>query len=86
MLRKLYGAKFSENVNLIKHITRILEIIDKVSSIGGYINDSHISVKLPWSLSQSNNTLIIVMEARPEKELNFEFIKGNLTDEYLRRG
>lgn len=80
LLRKLYGAKLSENGNLIKHITHILEIIDKHSTIEEI--DSLICELLLCSLPPSYNTLSIVLEARPETGLNSEFINGKLTDEY----
>lgn len=64
LLQKFYRAKLLENGNLIKQITYILEVKDKLSAIGQIINDSHISALLLCSLPPSYNTLIIVLEAR----------------------
>lgn len=66
---------------MIKHISNILEIVDKLSAIGYNINDSHTSALFLCSLPPSYNTLITALEARPEYELSLEFIRSKLTDE-----
>ena len=85
MLRKLYSTKLDEGGDLIIHITKMLELIDKLRSIGEDINDSHISALMLCSLPKSYDNLITALEARPENELTSEFIRNKLIDEYNRR-
>ena len=85
LLRKLYGTKLNEGGDLNVHITKLLELIDKLKSIGENIDDSHVSALLLCSLPKSYDGLITALEARPENELNSEFIRNKLIDEYNRR-
>lgn len=82
MLKK-YGAKLPENGSMIRHITYILELKDKLLAIGETINDSQLSALLLCLLLWGYNTLIIALEASYENKLISEFIKNN--DEYNRR-
>ena len=53
LLRKLYSTKLEERGNMQQHITKILELVDKLSAIGERINDSHISALFLCSLPPS---------------------------------
>ncbi|XP_071037145.1 copia protein [Parasteatoda tepidariorum] len=75
LLRKLYNTKLEERGNMITHITKILEIVNKLKAIDEKISDSHLSAILLCSVPQSYDTLITALEARPEAELNSEFIR-----------
>lgn len=66
------------------HITKILEILDKLTAIVKNITDSHISALFLCSLYPSYDTLIRTLDASSEIELNPTFIKRKLTDEYIR--
>lgn len=74
-----------EDGNVINHITKIMEIVDKLGAIGEVIRDNHISALLLCSLSQSYDTLITALESRQEDELTPSFIKSKLIDEYNRK-
>lgn len=39
LLRKRYSTKLNESGNMVAHITKILELVDKVSAIGGNITN-----------------------------------------------
>lgn len=83
-LRKLYSTTLAEGGNMVNHVTKILEIIDKLSAIGEEIKHSHTSVNAIL-LPPSYHTLITTLEAMPEEELTPAFIKSKLTDEFNRR-
>lgn len=85
LLRKLYSIKLAEGGNVIKNITKIMEIVDKLAAIGEVIRDNHISALLLCSLPISYDTLITAFEASKEVELSPSFIQSKLIDEYNRR-
>lgn len=65
-----------------KHITRILELVHKLSAIAKTINDSHITALFLRLLPLSYDTLITALEARLEEELSSDLIWSKLMDEY----
>lgn len=77
LLRKLYSTKLNEGGNMIAHITKILEIGDKLSAIGEIINSSHISALLLCSLLHSYDTLITALETSFGVELKPIFSEAN---------
>ena len=81
----MHGTKLNGKGDLNVHITRLLELIDKLKSIRENIDDSHTSAFMLYSLPKSYDRLITALEARPENELNSEFIRNKLIDEYNRR-
>lgn len=85
LLRKMYSLKLAEGGDMIDHIVKFLERADKLKNLRKEMQNPHLSALLLCFLSPSYDTLITSGEARPEEELNSEFIKGKLTDEFQRR-
>lgn len=65
---------------IISHITKLLELIDKLAATRENIIDNHISVLFLCSLLPTYYTMITALEARTEVELTVSFIKSLLTD------
>ena len=59
-------------------MTKLLEIIDKLKSIGKEIDDSQILALMLCSISKFYIGLITALEAKPEQELDPEFMKSEL--------
>ena len=67
------------------HIREILEISNKLASLGESLKDHLIAAMLLASLSDSYEPLIAAIESRPENELTLDFVKSKLIDDYRRR-
>lgn len=85
-MRKLYSIKLKERENEVKHITKILETIDKLNDIGESINDCHTSAIFLCSLTphlwHCHRT---ALEYRPKNKLIYQsFIHNKLVDEFNR--
>lgn len=85
LLRKLYSVKMQENGNMTEHINNMLEIVEKLNSIGENIPEKHIAALLLVSIPESYNNLITALEARDEENITVDLVKAKLTDEYNRR-
>ncbi|UYV73309.1 hypothetical protein LAZ67_10002666 [Cordylochernes scorpioides] len=85
LLRKLYSLKLEEDKDMQQHITTMMEIIDKLRTIGETLKDSQITAILLCSLPKSYSNLITMLESRPDDELTLEFTKNKLLDEHTRR-
>ncbi|UYV81409.1 hypothetical protein LAZ67_20001109 [Cordylochernes scorpioides] len=68
-----------------QHITTMMELVDKLRTIGETLKDSHITAILLCSLPKSYSNLITMLESRPDDELTLEFTKNKLLDEHTRR-
>ena len=85
LLRKLYNSKFDETRTMQHHINGILEIAEKLRSIGEEVKETHLGALLLNSLPKSYETLITALEARDEAEIILDLIKQKLLDEYDRK-
>ncbi|UYV82150.1 hypothetical protein LAZ67_21001138 [Cordylochernes scorpioides] len=85
LLRKLYSLKLEEDKDMQQHITTMMELVDKLRTIGETLKDSHITAILLCSLPKSYTNLITMLESRPDDELTLEFTKNKLLDEHTRR-
>ncbi|UYV77415.1 hypothetical protein LAZ67_15000946 [Cordylochernes scorpioides] len=85
LLRKLYSLKLEEDKDMQQHITTMMELVDKLRTIGETLKDSHITAILLCSLPKSYSNLITMLESRPDDELTLEFTKNKLLDEHTRR-
>ncbi|UYV64622.1 hypothetical protein LAZ67_3001360 [Cordylochernes scorpioides] len=68
-----------------QHITTMMELVDKLRTIGETLKDSHITAILLCSLPKSYSNLITMLESRSDDELTLEFTKNKLLDEHTRR-
>ncbi|UYV75014.1 hypothetical protein LAZ67_12002096, partial [Cordylochernes scorpioides] len=85
LLKKLYSLKLEEDKDMQQHITTMMELVDKLRTIGETLKDSHITAILLCSLPKSYSNLITMLESRPDDELTLEFTKNKLLDEHTRR-
>ncbi|UYV62499.1 SMG1 [Cordylochernes scorpioides] len=79
------SLKLEEDKDMQQHITTMMELVDKLRTIGETLKDSHITAILLCSLPKSYSNLITVLESRPDDELTLEFTKNKLLDEHTRR-
>ncbi|UYV60448.1 hypothetical protein LAZ67_1001175 [Cordylochernes scorpioides] len=77
--------KLEEDKDMQQHITTMMELVDKLRTIGETLKDSHITAILLCSLPKSYSNLITMLESRPDDELTLEFTKNKLLDEHTRR-
>lgn len=85
LLRKLYSIKYVESVKMQEHINSVLELAEKLRSIGEVIQDDNLIAILLCSLPNSYSTLITAIESKNESELSLKYVQNKLIDEYLRR-
>ncbi|UYV76897.1 hypothetical protein LAZ67_14002326 [Cordylochernes scorpioides] len=79
------NLKLEEDKDMQQHITTMMELVDKLRTIGETLKDSHITAILLCSLPKSYSNLITMLESRPDDELTLEFTKNKLLDEHTRR-
>lgn len=60
------------------HVVKILEIVEKLKSVGREINNFYMSAILLYLLTHSYDSLIIVLAATPEAKVISDFIRNNL--------
>ena len=85
LLRKLYSIKFNESKNMQEHIKDVMQLSEKLTSIGEPIKETHLGAILLCSLPPSYDVLVTSLESKNEDELSFDYIQSKLIDEYLRR-
>ena len=85
LVRKLYQSKLQDSQDMQSYVRSILEMVERLQGIGEDINDFCVAAVLLISLSDSYETLITALDARPNDELTLEYVKGKLVDEYKKK-
>lgn len=85
LLRKLYSIKYVETMKMQEHINSVLELAEKLRSIGEIIQDDNLIAILLCSLPNSYSTFITAIESKNESELSLKYVQNKLIDEYVRR-
>lgn len=85
LLKKLCSAKLSPKGNMSDHLNGITLLVDRLSALGEDLTEHLVIAMILSSLPDSYNGLITALENRPEEELQLEFVKGKLLDEWRRR-
>jgi hypothetical protein len=85
LLRKLMKMKLPEGGKMPDHLNAIGSLIDELEDVGETLSN-HLSVALILaSLPESYDNLITTLETSKEDDLDLEYIKGKLIDEWQRK-
>lgn len=85
VMRKLFSARMSENGNIDNHISEMLELFERLVSLGERFEEHIVVAVILSSLPNNYDNLITALEGRPEKELTKEFVIEKLRDDYQRK-
>ncbi len=85
LLRKLMKMKLPEGGKMPDHLNEVGSLIDKLEDVGETLSN-HLSVALILaSLPESYDNLITSLETSKEDDLDLEYVKGKLIDEWQRK-
>ncbi|UYV78672.1 hypothetical protein LAZ67_16002340 [Cordylochernes scorpioides] len=76
LLRKLYSLKLEEDKDMQQHITTMMELVDKLRTIGETLKDSHITAILLCSLPKSYSNLITIVESSKDESTASKALKS----------
>lgn len=85
VLRKLCSVRLTEGGNMSDHLAEICLLVHKLLGMGERLEEHWIVAILLSSLPNSYNPLITALEGHPEADMNMEYVKGKLLDEWRRR-
>lgn len=85
VLRQLLRLQLEEGGNMADHIASVMELSQRLEAMGDTLNGFWLVAILLSSLPQSYDVLIIALESRKDEELDLEYVKGKLLDEWRRR-
>ncbi len=67
------------------HVNEMNDLVEQLTNLGEELKENLVVAMLLRSLPDSYDTLINVLENKPEEELTVEFIVGKLVDEFKKR-
>ena len=85
LIKRICRLRMPEDGNMEEHISGLINLIDKLTSMGETLAEKWMVAFLLCSLPDSYDTLITALESRPDDDLSFDFVKGRLIHEYKRR-
>lgn len=86
VLRQLLRLQLEEGGNMADHIASVMELSQRLEAMGEQLSGFWLVAILLSSLPQSYDGLIVALESRKDDELDLEYVKGKLLDEWKRRG
>lgn len=85
LLKRICRITLTESGNMENHITELMDLVDRLTGLGGNLDEDMIIAIMLGSLPDSYATLIMALEARPEHDLTIEMVKEKLIQESNRR-
>ncbi|KMQ93432.1 gag polyprotein [Lasius niger] len=74
-----------ESGNMDDHLTNLTDLFQKLTDLGEELSNSSIVGIILSSLPRSYDTLVTVLETRPEADLTLSLVQSKLLAEYNRR-
>lgn len=85
LLKRVCRMTLAEGGNAEKHVTEMLDLVNKLAGLGENLKDNLIAAMLLSSLPDSYGALITGLESRSEEDLTLDLVKSKVIDEYKRR-
>ena len=83
--RKLYAAKYSDEMEMVLHVNNLKTISERLESLGDPVTEKDLVMILISSLSDTYNNLITTLETVKEEELSWDYVRDRVISEYERR-
>lgn len=85
VLRRLCSMRLDERGNMSDHLMQTTELVHRLTRMEEPLKEHLVVAILLSSLLESYNPLVTALEGRPEEDLQLEYVKGKLMDEWRRR-
>lgn len=85
LLKRICNLKMEESDDMESHVNEMNDLVEQLTNLGEELKENLVVAMLLRSLPDSYDTLINVLENKPEDELTVEFIVGKLVDEFKKR-
>jgi len=85
LLKRICNLKMEESDDMESHVNEMNDLVEQLTNLGEELKENLVVAMLLRSLPDSYDTLINVLENKPEEELTVEFIVGKLVDEFKKR-
>lgn len=85
VLRKLFRMHLADDGNMAEHLSQITQLANRLSNMGNPLKDHWLVAIILSSLNDSYDSLITSLESRPKADLQLEFVKRKLLDEWRKR-
>ena len=83
--RKFYAATISEDADLLQHLTYMTSLAEQLCEMKEDISLQKFATVVLGSLRESYDNFLTGLNARDVEDLDWENIKGLLTEEYMKR-
>ena len=85
LTRRFYAAQMGEGSDLMKHITVMTSLAEQLREMKEDISSKKFAIVVLGSLPDSYENFLISMNARDVEKLEWNDVKGALTEEYMKR-
>ena len=85
LTRRFYAAQMEEGADLMKHITTMTSLAEQLREMKEDISSKKFAIVVLGSLPDSYENFMISMNARDVEKLEWNDVKGALTEEYMKR-
>ena len=85
LTRRFYAAEMGEGGDLMTHITDMTSLAEQLREMKEDISSKKFAIVILGSLPESYDNFLTSMNARDVEKLDWEDIKGALTEEYMKR-
>ena len=85
LTRRFYAAEMEEGSDLMKHITLMTELAEQLREMKEDISSKKFAIVVLGSLPDSYENFLISMNARDVEKLEWNDVKGALTEEFMKR-
>lgn len=83
--RRLLNIKYKVGDTMQAHLNRISDLSNQLEAVGAGFSDSDLALITLCSLPDEYESFIVQVEARPLKEVTFEYVTSRLLSEAARR-
>lgn len=85
LIWRICCCKMEESGNMDDHLINLTDLFQKLTDLGEELSNSSIVGIILSSLPRSYDTLVTVLETRPEADLTLSLVQSKLLAEYNRR-
>ena len=85
LTRRFYAAQMEEGADLMQHITVMTSLAEQLREMKEDVSSKKFAIVVLGSLPESYENFLISMNARDVEKLDWNDVKGALTEEYMKR-
>lgn len=86
LIKKLFKAQLPKGGNMEEHLLQMFQWLDELNEMGAQFAESLTVIIILSSLNEDYDTLITALEARNDEDLQTEFIRTKLIEEWEKKG